>query len=72
MAYLLSVVVWLAFQAVPGKNIAPFFGGTQFAVRIHLGVVDQASISFLTFLFSAGFCVVSRLSVLVFVRDPRY
>ena len=71
MAYLLSVVVRSAFHAEPSKDVAPFVSGTQFPVRVHLGVVDQASLLFLVFLSSSTFRVVSRLGALAFVRDPR-
>ena len=55
MTYFYSVVVRLAFQGASGKDVAPFFAGVQFPVRVHLGVVNQASLLFLTFLSSAAF-----------------
>ena len=72
MAYLLSVVVQLVFQAASVKDVGPFFAGTQFPVRVHLGVVNQASLLFLIFIFSAAFRVVGWLGALGFVKDPRY
>ena len=64
MTYLLPLVVRLAFQGESGKDVAPFFARTQFPVRVHLGVVDQASLLFLLFLSSAALCVVGRLGTL--------
>ena len=61
----------MAFQGASGKDVAPFFAGAQFLVRVHLGVVDQASLLFLTFLSSTAFCVVDRIGALAFVGDPR-
>ena len=72
IAYLLSVVVRSAFQAVSCKDVTPFVAGTQFPVRIHLGVVDQAILLFLSFLSSTAFRVVGRLGALAFVGDPCY
>ena len=37
-----------------------------------MGVVDQASLPFLTFLSSAAFCVVGQVGALAFVGDARY
>ena len=57
MADLLPVVIWLVFQAAPGKDVVPFLIGMQFPIGADLGVVDQAGLQFLLFLSSATLCV---------------
>ena len=61
IADLLSVVVWLTFQAVPSEDVAQFLAKAQFPDGIDLGVVNQAGLPFFSFLSVVALCVVGNL-----------